>query len=91
MRQFFDAYRGEPKLSTLLRELHPEAAAVFKDAYFLEFLDLPADLSEADLHRSMLNNLGRFLTYPANDDIRVEELNLVGFPVGGSCCRFCNS
>ena len=29
------------KLSTPLRELHPDAATVFKDSYLVEFLDLP--------------------------------------------------
>jgi predicted nuclease of restriction endonuclease-like (RecB) superfamily len=59
---FERAILNPPKLSTTLRELHPESAALFKDAYFLEFLGLPADHSEADLHRSLLGNLGRFLT-----------------------------
>jgi|GEM_PF-5842619 len=31
------------KLSTLLRELHPQAAEFFKDIYSLKFLDLPAE------------------------------------------------
>jgi predicted nuclease of restriction endonuclease-like (RecB) superfamily len=30
------------KLAPAVRELHPDAAAVFKDTYLLEFLDLPA-------------------------------------------------
>ena len=37
------------KLSPPVRELHPEAASVFKDSYLVEFLDLPKDHSEADL------------------------------------------
>ena len=35
-----------PKLSTPLAELHPDAADVFKDAYLVEFLDLPPTHSE---------------------------------------------
>lgn len=56
-----------PKLSTVLRELHPQADEFFKDTYLLEFLALPADHSELDLHRSLLQNLGRFLTELGSD------------------------
>ena len=40
------------KLSTLLTELHPEAASVFKDSYLVEFLDLPDLHSEHDQWRA---------------------------------------
>jgi predicted nuclease of restriction endonuclease-like (RecB) superfamily len=49
------------KLSAPLRELHPHAAAVFKDTYLLEFLDLPPEHSEADLQRAMVEKLKQFL------------------------------
>jgi hypothetical protein len=41
--------------------LHPEAAEVFKDAYLVEFLELPASHSEADLHNGLVEQLKRFL------------------------------
>lgn len=56
-----------PKLSTTLRELHPTATEHFKDAYSLEFLGLPDEHSEADLHGALLRNLGRFLTELGRD------------------------
>ena len=56
-----------PKLSTALRELHPQAAEFFKDVYTLEFLGLPEDHSEADLHGALLRNLGHFLTELGRD------------------------
>ena len=56
-----------PKLSTVLREMRPEAADHFRDAYVLDFLALPGEHSEADLHRSLLQNLGRFLTELGRD------------------------
>jgi len=59
---FERAVLSPPKLSTALRVLHPAAASHFKDAYLLEFLALPGEHSEADLHQSLLRNLGRFLT-----------------------------
>lgn len=50
-----------PILAPVVRELHPEAASVFKDTYLVEFLDLPHGHSEADLHRGLIENLKRFL------------------------------
>jgi hypothetical protein len=44
-----------------LRELHPEAEKVFRDAYLLEFLDIPEGHRESDLHTSLLSNLQHFL------------------------------
>jgi predicted nuclease of restriction endonuclease-like (RecB) superfamily len=49
------------KLSTPLAELHPDAAAIFKDTYVLEFLDLPPKHSEADLQRGLVEQLKQFL------------------------------
>jgi predicted nuclease of restriction endonuclease-like (RecB) superfamily len=49
------------KLSAPLRELHPDAAGVFKDSYLFEFLDLPPGHSEADLQRALVDQLKQFL------------------------------
>lgn len=56
-----------PKVSAALRQLQPEAEAVFRNAYLFEFLDLPADHHEADLHRILLRNLRRFLAELGRD------------------------
>ena len=48
-----------PKLSAPLTELHPDAAALFKDTYLVEFLDLPPTHSEADLHHGLVEHLKR--------------------------------
>ena len=86
-----------PKLSTLLREQHPHANSHFKDAYMLEFLALPSEHSEADLHHSLLQNLGRFLTelgrdfcyigseYPVQVGGRDFALDLLFFHRGLNC------
>ncbi|HTU92748.1 MAG TPA: PDDEXK nuclease domain-containing protein [Gemmataceae bacterium] len=50
-----------PKLSTPLAELHPDAAAIFKDSYLVEFLDLPPKHSEEDLQRGLVEQLKQFL------------------------------
>ncbi|WP_201781874.1 DUF1016 N-terminal domain-containing protein [Xylophilus sp. Leaf220] len=49
------------KVSSVARQMHGEALGVFKDSYLVEFLSLPADHSEADLHRGLLLQLRRFL------------------------------
>ncbi|HSS49116.1 MAG TPA: PDDEXK nuclease domain-containing protein [Thermoanaerobaculia bacterium] len=64
---FERAVLNPPKVSAALRQLHPGAEAVFRDAYLFEFLDLPADHHEADLHRSLLRNLRRFLAELGRD------------------------
>ncbi len=56
-----------PKLSTALREVHPEAADQFKNVYSLEFLGLSPNHSEADLHGALLRDLGRFITELGRD------------------------
>jgi predicted nuclease of restriction endonuclease-like (RecB) superfamily len=50
-----------PKLAPAVRESHPEAATVFKDSYFVEFLHLPEDHSERDLEKGLIENLKQFL------------------------------
>ena len=64
---FERAVLNPPKLSPALRDMQPEADQHFRDAYQLEFLALPDPHSEADLHRGLLQNLGRFLTELGRD------------------------
>ena len=64
---FERAVLNPPKISAALRAHHPQAEGHFKDAYLLEFLGLPPAHSEADLHRSLLRNLGRFLSELGRD------------------------
>ncbi len=49
------------KLSPPLRELHPDAASVFRDSYLVEFLYLPSPHSEDDLQRALVEHLKKFL------------------------------
>lgn len=88
---------GPPKLSTALREIHPTAVDDFKDVYSIEFVDLPNDHSEADLHSALLRNLGRFITelgrdfcfvgseYPVQVGKQDFAIDLVFFHRGLSC------
>lgn len=50
-----------PKVSPVVRQIHADAASVFKDSYLVEFLDLPPSHAEADLHRGLLARLKDFL------------------------------
>ncbi|MCD2340159.1 DUF1016 domain-containing protein [Ideonella azotifigens] len=47
--------------------MQPGAAAVFKDSYVVEFLDLPESHSEADLHAGLLAQLKKFLVELGRD------------------------
>ncbi|SNT43982.1 Predicted nuclease of restriction endonuclease-like (RecB) superfamily, DUF1016 family [Granulicella rosea] len=50
-----------PIVSAVMTQLHPGALDIFKDAYSLEFLGLPAEHREADLHRGLVHKLKDFL------------------------------
>lgn len=56
-----------PKVSALVTQTHPDASAVFRDSYVLEFLGLPDDHSELDLHRGLLLKLRDFITELGSD------------------------
>ncbi|WP_458237693.1 PDDEXK nuclease domain-containing protein [Pseudomonas sp. P5_A2_2] len=59
---FERAVLSPTKVSAALTQMHGDAAAgVFKDAYSVEFLNLPTDHTEADLHRGLLGQLRAFL------------------------------
>lgn len=49
------------KLAPPVREIHPDAATVFKDSYLVEFLELPRLHSEADLEGALVAKLKQFL------------------------------
>jgi predicted nuclease of restriction endonuclease-like (RecB) superfamily len=52
---------GNQKLSTLLREIHPDIENVIRDKYVFEFLDLPENHSEDDLQKSLIANFKKFI------------------------------
>lgn len=55
------------KVSPPVRQLHPDAGSVFRDAYLVDFLDLPVAHSEADLRRGLMANLRQFLLELGSD------------------------
>jgi predicted nuclease of restriction endonuclease-like (RecB) superfamily len=94
------ALRSAPshkKVSALLAQTQPMVVEEFKNAYSLEFLSLLDGHSEGDLHRALLNNLGKFITelgrdfcfvgseYPVQVGNRDFAIDLVFFH-RGLCC-----
>lgn len=85
------------KVAAPLRQLHPDAATVFKDSYLVEFLDLPPGHSEADLQRGLVEQLKKFLIelgrdfcyvgshYPVQVGGRDFELDLLFFNRALNC------
>jgi predicted nuclease of restriction endonuclease-like (RecB) superfamily len=67
-----------PKVSPVVRQIHGDAIGnVLKDAYFVEFLDLPDAHTEHDLHRGLLARLRDFLVELGHDFCFVGS----GYPV----------
>ncbi len=85
------------KVSPAVTEIHPEAASLFKDAYSVEFLGLPQDHTENDLHRGLLDRMKDFMLelgrdfcfvgseYPLQVGTRDFALDLLFFHRGLNC------
>ncbi len=73
------------KVSPPVAQLHPDATALFKDTYLLDFLDLPEKHNEADLQHALTANLRRFLLELGRDFSFVGEQYLL--QVGGKDFR----
>jgi YhcG PDDEXK nuclease domain len=86
-----------PKVSPVVRQIHPEALNIFRDAYNVEFLGLPPAHAEADLRRGLLDKLKGFLIelgrdfcfvaseYPLQVGDRDFALDLLFFHRGLNC------
>ncbi len=86
-----------PKVSALLTQMHPAATEVFKNAYVVDFLQLPGPHSESDLYRGLLTQLKAFLIelgrdfcfvgseYPVQVGGRDFALDLLFFHRGLNC------
>ena len=86
-----------PKVSAAVRQMHPEAVDIFRDAYNVEFLGLPREHTENDLHRALLNRMKDFLLelgrdfcfigseFPVQGGTRDFALDLLFFHRGLNC------
>ncbi|QPK61389.1 DUF1016 family protein (plasmid) [Methylomonas sp. LL1] len=70
---FERAMLDQPKLSTQLREFHPQISAAFKDNYVLEFLGLPETHSENDLQTALIQHMKDFILELGGDFIFMGE------------------
>ena len=85
------------KVSSHLKQNYPAAMDVFRDAYVVEFLALPATHAESDLHRALMDRLKQFLIelgrdfcfvgsqYPLQVGSRDFALDLLFFHRGLNC------
>ncbi|WP_338582479.1 PDDEXK nuclease domain-containing protein [Pseudomonas sp. MAG733B] len=55
------------KVSAALKQTHPAALEIFRDAYMVEFLGLPGSHAETDLHKGLLARLKDFLNELGRD------------------------
>jgi predicted nuclease of restriction endonuclease-like (RecB) superfamily len=55
------------KVTPLVTQSHPNVLDIFRDAYVLEFLELPEQHTEADLHGRLIRQLKDFLTELGRD------------------------
>jgi predicted nuclease of restriction endonuclease-like (RecB) superfamily len=82
---FERAILGRPKVSPAVTLLHPDAEAIFKDSYLVDFLGLPEAHSEHELQTAITANLKRFLLELGRDFAFVGEQYLLS--VGGQDFR----
>lgn len=64
---FERAVLNPPQVSAAMKQFHPDASATLRDAYVVEFLELPKPYLESDLHKSLLLNLRSFLAELGRD------------------------
>ena len=94
---FERAVLNPAKVSPVVAQMHPEALGVFKDSYMIEFLELPREHSESDLHHGLVHRLKDFLIelgrdfcfvgseYPVQVGNRDFSLDLLFFHRGLNC------
>ena len=70
---FERAVLSPPKVSPAVTQIHATATTIFKDTYFLDFLDLPDGHSEGDLQHALVANVRRFLIELGRDFCFVGE------------------
>ncbi|NET55015.1 MAG: DUF1016 domain-containing protein [Symploca sp. SIO2E6] len=72
--QFERTMLDKPKVSAVLRELHPSLGGnTFKDSYVLEFLGLPPEHSESHLQKALVQHMKTFILELGGDFIFMGE------------------
>ncbi|MFH6943367.1 YhcG family protein [Flavobacterium sp.] len=64
---------GNSKVSSMMRELHPDIKNTFKDSYIFDFLNLSESYSESDLQKGLINQMKNFILELGKDFLFIEE------------------
>ena len=73
MKQFYEVYRDEPKLSALLREIYPNIKDTFKDGYVFDFLNIKEPYNESDLQKALVSQMKEFLVELGKDFLFMDQ------------------
>lgn len=64
---------GNTKVSSVMRELHPDITNTFKDSYIFDFLNLSDSYSESDLQKGLINQMKNFILELGKDFLFIAE------------------
>lgn len=64
---------GNTKVSSVMRELHPDITNTFKDSYIFDFLNLSDSYSESDLQKGLINQMKNFILELGKDFLFIGE------------------
>jgi predicted nuclease of restriction endonuclease-like (RecB) superfamily len=64
---------GNTKLSSVMRELHPDITNTFKDSYIFDFLNLSESYNENDLQKGLIKQMKSFILELGKDFLFIGE------------------
>jgi predicted nuclease of restriction endonuclease-like (RecB) superfamily len=64
---------GNTKLSSAMRELHPDITNTFKDSYIFDFLNLSESYNESDLQKGLISQMKSFILELGKDFLFIGE------------------
>ncbi|MBG6063304.1 putative nuclease of restriction endonuclease-like (RecB) superfamily [Flavobacterium sp. CG_9.1] len=64
---------GNTKVSSVMRELHPDITNTFKDSYIFDFLNLSDSYSESDLQKGLISQMKNFILELGKDFLFIAE------------------
>lgn len=64
---------GNTKLSSVMRELHPDIKNTFKDSYIFDFLNLSESYNESDLQKGLISQMKSFILELGKDFLFIGE------------------
>lgn len=64
---------GNTKVSSVMRELHPDITNTFKDSYIFDFLNLSDTYTESDLQKGLISQMKNFILELGKDFLFIAE------------------